>query len=577
MRRLLLALLPVGLALVAWALGCGRTVTLGQVMVVVDSDLAIPGEWDTLGMRIAVRGEPRLDQRYTVGPTNLTIPASLDLVQGSDTSTPVTVTVVAFKGTKLLVTQQFVTTIPPERVVTMRMTLNRACEGVVCLPEQTCSDGVCVAQAVDSSALPDFGSPPAASGDASAPRPDVSTPPPDASTQGAVYSELASLANWSAFDPTTLDANARDFAGAVFDGRYVYLVPSNNLQAEHIVARFDTQAAFGAAGWSLFDTLSVHAAARGFAGGAFDGRYVYFVPNHNGAPAGLVVRYDSRAPFSAVGSWSSFDTATVDANAAGFVGAVFDGRYLYFVPFLNRVGFDGLVARYDTQAPFAAPGSWSMFDMAAVSPGAVGFHGGLFDGRYVYFVPHLGAAPSGVVARYDTQGAFGVTGSWSVFDAAALSPGARGFAGGVFDGRYVYLVPGDNGSASGLAARYDTQAPFASAGSWTLFDTATVRAGAKGFFGGAFDGRYVYLLPYYDTAPHGLLTRYDTRAPFTAAASWTVFDAATVSPGAVAFQGAAFDGRYLHLVPNLGTAVVRFDARSPPAMPALPAFFGSFL
>src|SRR5262249_41892644 len=151
-----------------------------------------------------------------------------------------------------------------------------------------------------------------------------------------------------------------------------------------------------------------------------------------------------------------------------------------------------------------------------------------------------------------------------------------------FDGRFLYLVPGADG-VSGLysvVARYDTQAPFGAAASWSTFDTSTVNANARGFQGAAFDGRYLYLAPnnaagifVYD----GLVARYDTQAAFTDAASWSTFDAPTVDANAKGFTGAVFDGRYVYLVPNIYSVVARFDAKSPPSMPKLPGFFGSFL
>jgi hypothetical protein len=103
--------------------------------------------------------------------------------------------------------------------------------------------------------------------------------------------------------------------------------------------------------------------------------------------------------------WSTFDMTTVKARARGFAGAAFDGRYVYFVPDAS----DGLVARYDTQATFTTDGSWSTFDMTTVNMGAKGFRGAAFDGRYVYFVPCLNPSFDGLVARYDTQAAFTTT------------------------------------------------------------------------------------------------------------------------------------------------------------------------
>jgi len=100
--------------------------------------------------------------------------------------------------------------------------------------------------------------------------------------------------------------------------------------------------------------------------------------------------------------------------------------------------------------------------------------------------------------------------------------------------------------------RYDTQAAFTTLSSWSAFDTATVSPAARGFFGGAFDGRYVYFVPHWDGGADGLVTRYDTQAPFVAGSSWSMFD---VGADAVA---------------------VRFDAKAPRSLP--PGYaHGSFL
>ncbi|MGH7297600.1 MAG: hypothetical protein ACRELB_21865, partial [Polyangiaceae bacterium] len=113
---------------------------------------------------------------------------------------------------------------------------------------------------------------------------------------------------------------------------------------------------------------------------------------------------------------------------------------------------------------------------------------------------------------------------WSVFDTASLDPGAQVFFGGAFDGRYLYFVPSNQ---SGLAVRYDTNADFSVASSWETFSTGMLGSTTVGYRGGAFDGRYVYLVPFYDNAAgagSGAVARFDTQAAFTNAASWTEFD-----------------------------------------------------
>jgi uncharacterized membrane protein len=305
--------------------------------------------------------------------------------------------------------------------------------------------------------------------------------------------------NTAVFDTTTVNANSKGFQGAVFDGRYVYFVPYYNGQ----VTRYDTTGSFTAAGsYSVFDTTTVNANSRGFVGAVFDGRYVYLVPYNNGQ----VTRYDTTGSFTAAGSYSVFDTTTVNANSKGFHGAVFDGRYVYFVPYSNGA-YSGQVTRYDTTGSFTAAGSYSVFDTTTVNANSKGFNGAVFDGRYVYFVPEYNGAYSGQVTRYDTTGSFTAAGSYSVFDTTTVNANSKGFVGAVFDGRYVYFVPCSNGAYSGQVTRYDTTGSFTAAGSYSVFDTTTVNANSKGFFGAVFDGRYVYFVPYYNGAYSGQVTR----------------------------------------------------------------------
>lgn len=395
----------------------------------------------------------------------------------------------------------------------------------------------------------------------------------DADLGPAVYNDLTVAANWETYDPKPMIPGAGGFYGAAFDGRYLYLVPSYNGTLDGIVVRYDTRGSFtDPAAWTSFDTTTVNQGARGFNGASFDGRYLYLIPQENaGGSDGVVARYDTQASFMSTASWATFDTSSLSADAVGFASATFDGRYLYLVPYQGAT-----VVRLDTTATFTAPSAWSTFPLTAVVPSYAAYGGAVFDGRYVYLVPFFsGSGAVGRVVRYDTTAAFVTSSSWTTFDTTTLDPLAKGFVGGAFDGRYLYLVPYVTGVAifGSIVARYDTQAGFTSAAAWSLFDTHTVDPGAAGFIGGAFDGRYVYCVPY--AAGSGRIVRHDSRVD--QALGWSSFDVTTIAASANSFYGAAFDGRYLYLVPHGGSTVARFDARTPQAMPPLPAFYGSFL
>jgi hypothetical protein len=66
------------------------------------------------------------------------------------------------------------------------------------------------------------------------------------------------------------------------------------------------------------------------------------------------------------GAFASYGATNVNGLATlGYAGAVFDGRYVYFVPYQNSSGAHGRVLRYDTQAGFSNAASWTAYDATA--------------------------------------------------------------------------------------------------------------------------------------------------------------------------------------------------------------------
>jgi len=322
--------------------------------------------------------------------------------------------------------------------------------------------------------------------------------------------------------------------------------------------------------------------------------------------SGLAVRFDATnpdgfAPDAGSGGWSVFDMTTLPSTSdsgvpvAGFAGATFDGHYLYFIPSGGYVvGHDlvrdGLLARFDPtgDASFGDPTKWSVFDTSTTNPAAVGFYGGVYDGRYLYPVPShtVPNQSNGLAVRFDTTASFQDASAWTNFNLAVdLDVSAAGYATGAFDGRYVYFAP----NATTLAVRYDTQSgAFGSAGGWSTYDLFSVLNGvvdaagstSSAHFGeSAFDGRYVYFVA---SSGAPILARYDTQGAFDDAGAWSSINIATASLGTsmnANFNGVAsavFDGQYLYLAPPSGSLCARFQAKSPPASPVLPAFKGSF-
>ena len=270
-------------------------------------------------------------------------------------------------------------------------------------------------------------------------------------------------ASWSAFDVGEEQSNQ----GAAFDGAHVYFCPGfRGSDGRHSgrVIRYRVNENFkDPTSYQVFNAESIGGLNVGcYDGGAFDGRHVYFCP----LEGSIGLRYDSFADFMEPVSWEAFD-----ANAIGMgsnVGAVFDGQYLYYVPYQH-----GVMVRFDTAGKFDDPGRWEGFDAGATDGlDTRGFDGGFFDGRFIYYVPFVNERFHGNWLRFDPLLPFDEPTAWKAYDASNIDGlKSYGFNGGAFDGRFFYAAPwrsewGEEGDLStwdihGRVLRYDTTGPDA--------------------------------------------------------------------------------------------------------------------
>lgn len=288
------------------------------------------------------------------------------------------------------------------------------------------------------------------------------------------------------------------FSGGVFDGQYVYFVVAQGLSPSTLsFVRYNTKRIFQSSSLEIFNAYALALSVFGYAGAVFDGRYIYFVPVELNPP---ILRYDTTLSFTVSSSYTTF--ALSDLSAEGeYRGGVYDGRYVYFTQLVEggTAFSNGTVICYDTTLSFTSTNSYTAFN-----PGPSGHASGVFDGRYIYFLPNASTA-SATVARYDTTLQCNDINSYTGFCLNQIYPFSRRFLGGVFDGRYIYFVPDTNtfGSADGVVVRFDTTLPFNISSSYTTLNTASINGNSVGFQGGVYDGRYVYLIPY----AHGVVTR----------------------------------------------------------------------
>jgi hypothetical protein len=194
-RRLALAVvyITLGLSCALGACSSTKVTTPGQLIVAIDTDMALPNQVDELEIDVTIANEPKPTVHYqtTVGGGDYSqpIPATLTLVAGPDPSVPATITLIGFKNGVPRTLRQVTSTVPTDRIVTLRMPIQWLCSGTVqpsgnvdgglafqssCGPNATCKAGVCVGDAVDPSGLPTYDSA-SVFGGGSAPAADGST------------------------------------------------------------------------------------------------------------------------------------------------------------------------------------------------------------------------------------------------------------------------------------------------------------------------------------------------------------------------------------------------------------------
>jgi len=385
--------------------------------------------------------------------------------------------------------------------------------------------------------------------------------------------QIGALNAWDASDTDGL--NCKGYTGMASDGEYIYYSPFHNSVAYHgIVLRQKIYSIFKEeATWEAYDAGSTDGlTTRGFFGNpVFDGRFMYFVPSNNGSVSGVVLRFDTTQPFKSAGSWDAYDAGATDGLVTkGFQGAVFDGQYIYFVPY-NNGSYNAIVLRYDTTQPFKSADSWVAYDLGAMAGGAAkGYWGAVFLDHFVYFSPYRSAASTfhGQILRYDINQPFKSAGAWSVFNVATVDANCKGLGTPSTDGTFIYFP----NATYNLIVRYNADLPFTDPDSYETYDsTALSEDNDDQHNSCCIQGKYVVFTPNYYTT-----LIYDTEKPFADSGSWAEKDIFSADDlRVVGFRGAHSDPNYIYFAPysDGGTfhgKILRMRANACPNQP-LPA------
>ncbi|HNS98228.1 MAG TPA: formylglycine-generating enzyme family protein [Polyangiaceae bacterium] len=135
----------------------------GQLMLVVQTDMPIPKDVDSIRIEISAYGNLLFGNNYAVGPSRLLIPATLAIVAGEQETLPIHIRLTSFQESRPRTLREAVTTVPKDRIGTLRLPIQWLCDGQVkmvngqvestCPLGQTCVAGQCMDNKVDSSHL----------------------------------------------------------------------------------------------------------------------------------------------------------------------------------------------------------------------------------------------------------------------------------------------------------------------------------------------------------------------------------------------------------------------------------------
>jgi hypothetical protein len=238
-------------------------------------------------------------------------------------------------------------------------------------------------------------------------------------------------------------------------------------------------------------------------------------------------------------------------SAATFADASYFGGNSFNRPFLRRTPGGAFDAGWE---PFVPP-----FDASTCS--RTNF-GAACAGDFVYFGPGSATTFGDCIVRYDVTKTFGDITSWECFSLASIDRDFTGMQGSASDGKYLYVTEvgtglGDASDPPRRIGRHPASSPL-DAG-WEFRLATRSNPLITRYYGGTFDGRFVYFAPYGDNGVT-IYLRYDTLQPFSDDAAWTAVESPKVLLLDATHTGAIFDGKYVYYPPRTGRAV-RYRAR----------------
>ena len=344
------------------------------------------------------------------------------------------------------------------------------------------------------------------------------------------------------------------YRGATFDGESVYFAPYyNNYDRHGIMVKYDTTLPFDDINsWNVFNVG--YWDIKGFQGALYHDNYVYYVPYHFDKTLDegtAIIRYNTTLDFRDPTSWELAFYYDIYED-----GVVAD-NFIYFSPHFDKNNDrNAIPLRYDPSKPFGDNESWVRYETGLNTS----YIGATFDGQYVYYAPFKSDNKNFMpILIHDTTKNFSEKQSWSEINIPYAPYSGTGFNGThVVMAPYCFMIDDENqkcskilflesesqeisyselsyGSYNGVVETDDAfylvpymdefknRADFIKIQEGIETFSPLVASGA--YWGGIFDGQYVYYTPYdfpNSLVRNGEFLRYDTTLPFDADSSWEI-------------------------------------------------------
>ena len=343
------------------------------------------------------------------------------------------------------------------------------------------------------------------------------------------------------------------YRGATFDGESVYFAPYYNNYGRHgLMIQYNTTQPFDDSNsWNVYNIALIPPYPVGFQGALYHNGFVYYVPYfiEKNDPGSFVLRYDTSLDFRDSSAW----------KGVGYFGVYEDGivvgNHLYFSPHLDKKNERHTIPlRYDTEQPFLASSAWDEIKLEINAS----YIGAASDGKKIYYAPWYDEDQEGSsIMVYDTEQPFLAKSAWDFISIPYV-----GYSDAGFNGTHIVFAPCwcaanptiiesskimflnvdtqevsfstlDYGAYNGVVEADDAlylvadttkngiRSDFIEVTNSIKTFSPTIAKG--GYWGGTFDGRYVYFTPYDNPSlgkKNGEFLRYDTAKPFEDDASW---------------------------------------------------------